>query len=77
MYYYTTRFYNKTLTFTSIFTAKSLETMLSDTDMQETPLKIITIVLVLETNTGDVGDFLQVQHYWGVNICCELINASL
>jgi len=33
--------------------------------------------LVLETNTGDVGGFLQVQHYWGVNICCELLNPGL
>jgi len=33
--------------------------------------------LVLETNTGDVGGFLQVQHYWGVNICCELQNPGL
>jgi len=45
--------------------------------MQETPIKIITIVLVLETNTGDVRGFLQVQHYWEVNICSELLNAGL
>jgi len=32
----------------------------------DTSLKIIVIVFVLEINTGDVGGFLQVQHYWGV-----------
>jgi len=35
VYYYTTRFYNKTLTFSSFFTtAKSLKTMSSNTDTQ-------------------------------------------
>jgi len=28
---------------------------------------------VLETNTGDVGGFLQVQHYWGVNKVLNLV----
>jgi len=51
--------------------------MSSSTDMQQAPLKIIIIGFVLETNTGDFGGFLQVQHYWGVNICCELLNPGL
>jgi len=38
---------------------------------------MIIIVLVLETNTGDVGGFLQVQRYWGVNISFELLNPGL
>jgi len=28
-------------------------------------------------NTGYVGGFLQVQHYWGVNIIRELLNPGL
>jgi len=32
--------------------------------------KIIAVV-VFKSNTGDVGRFLQVYHYWGVNICCK------
>jgi len=35
------------------------------------PLKDNYHCFVLENNTGDVGGFLQVQHYWGVNICCK------
>jgi len=54
VYYYTKRFYNKTLT---LFTSKSLETMSSFTNMHKAPLKIITILFVLETNTGNVGGF--------------------
>jgi len=35
--------------------------------------KTIIVVFVLETNTGYVGGFLQVQHYWEVNISCDLV----
>jgi len=27
---------------------------------------------VSQTNKDEVGGFLQVQHYWGVNICCKV-----
>jgi len=39
--------------------------------------KVIIVVFVIETNTGYVGGFLQVQHYWGVNINRELLNPGL
>jgi len=49
--------------------------MSSSTDTQQAPLKIITVVFVLKTNTINVRRFLQVQHYWGVS--CELLNPGL
>jgi len=70
VYYHTTRFYNKTLTFT-------FKTMSYCTDTQWAPLKIIIVVFVIETNTGYVGGFVQVQHYWGGNISRELLNPDL
>jgi len=33
--------------------------------------KITYVVFVIETNAGYVGGFVQVQHYWGVNISCD------
>jgi len=32
---------------------------------------------ILCTNTDDFGGFLQVQHYWWVNICCKILNLGL
>jgi len=32
------------------------------------------LCFVLQTNADDAGGFLQVQHYWGVNICCKVLN---
>jgi len=42
------------------------------------PLKIFIVIIIifLETNTSDVGGFLQVQHYWGVNICHKVLRKS-
>jgi len=39
--------------------------------------KIIIVVFIIETNTAYVGGFLQVQHYWGVDISRELLNPGL
>jgi len=39
--------------------------------------KKIIVVFVTKTNTGYVGGFLQVQHYWGVNISHELLYQGL
>jgi len=39
--------------------------------------KIIIVFFVIETNTGYVGGFLRVQHYWGVDISRELLNPGL
>jgi len=69
VYYHTTRFYNKTLTFTSFYFKNCYPEISAS--------KIIIAVFVIETNTGYVGGFLQVQHYWGVNISCELLNPDL
>jgi len=69
VYYYRTRFYNKTLTFTSFFAANHWNLRHSALSTS----KISIVVFDLETNTGDVGGFLQVQHNWGVN-SYELLN---
>jgi len=76
VYYHITRFYNKTLTFISFF-VKIIGNYVILYWYAISTSKIIMTVLVLETNTGDVGGFLQVQHYWGVNIHCELLNPEL
>jgi len=39
--------------------------------------KIIIIAFALQTNTDDIGGFLQVQHYLGMNICCKVPNIEL
>jgi len=70
VYFYTTRLYNKTLTFTSFY-YKIIGTYVILHWYALSASKIIISVYVLETNTGDFGGFIQVQHYWGVNICCE------
>jgi len=76
VYYWRTRFCNKTLTFTS-FCCKIIGIYVIQHWYAISASKIIIVVFVLETNIGDVGGFLQVQHYWGVNSCYDLLNPGL
>jgi len=59
------RFYNKTLTFTS-FCFKIIGNYVILYWYAISTSKNNHHCFVLEINTGDIGGFLQVQHYWGV-----------
>jgi len=77
VYYYTTRFYNKTLTCISFYCKIIGNCVILHWYAISASKIIIIVFFALETNTGDVGGFLLVQHYWEVNICCELLNPGL
>jgi len=74
VYCHTTRFYSKTLTFTSFYCGNYV---ILHWYARNKRLKNNYHCFGFRHYTGDVGGFLQVQHYWGVNIHCKLLNPGL
>jgi len=76
VYYHTTRFYNKAVTVTSLYWQPGWK-LCHAALIAISAFKSNYRCFVLWTNTDDVRGFLQVQHYWGVNICCKVLNLHL
>jgi len=73
VYYHTIRFYKETLTVTASLYWKLHYTARIATSASKNNYHCF----VLKTNTDYVGGFLQVYHYWWVNICCKVLNLGL